>query len=260
MASLFEITSDLRLIINELEENGGELTEELATALDITKENFEQKIEDYCQAITMYNSEVECCKEEKERVNNIQKVKKNIVERLKSKLLDAVKEFGYTGKSGNKIIELSTRKLFTKSTSSVEENESRKGKLTYYFLSYIKELQREGILELGENIDVNGLLASINALAKADYEMPDEFDRTPVEEFIPYTIADLQSINLEISKKVSLYNLITTDSKIGYIVASEELYPDTTSIDKDVAKAILKDDASRITVGELVSKDSLIIK
>lgn len=260
MPSLFEITSDLRLILNELEENGGELTEELASALDITQDNFRNKIEDYCQVITMYNSEVECCKQEKDRVNTIQKTKKNIIERLKLKLLDAVKEFGDTGKSGNKIVELPTRKLYTKSIDSVEENENRKGKLAYYFLSYLRELSKEGILELGENIDVNGLLASINANAKADYETPDEFGKPPVEEFIPYTLADLQSVNLIIDTEVSLYNMITNRSKLGYIVASDELIPSSTEIDKDIAKAILKDDSSRLTVGTLTKKESLIIK
>lgn len=260
MPSLFEITSDLRLILNELEENGGEITEEIATALDITENNFKEKIENYCQVITMYNSEVECCKEEKDRVNTIQKVKKNIIERLKLKLFDAVKEFGYVGKSGNKVIELPTRKLYTKAVDSVEENESRKGKFSYYFLSYLKELSKEGILELGENIDINGLLDSINAIAKADYEMPDELGNTPVEEFIPYTLADLQSVNFVINSSVSFYNMITDKSKLGYLIASEEICPSSTEIDKDVAKAILKDDSSRLTVGNLVKKESLIIK
>ena len=120
-------------------------------------------------------------------------------------------------------------------------------------------------MELGEGIDVNGLLGSINAIAKSEYETPDEFGNSPVEEFIPFTIADLQSVNLEIKESVSLYNMITRDSKVGYLVASDEIHPLSSSVDKDIAKAIIKeslinDDAVRLTVGSLSKKDSLTIK
>lgn len=260
MANIFEIGQELMAIFNELEENGGELTEELAKALDITQENFKNKIESYCQVITMYNSDITCCKEEKDRINNIQKVKKNTVDRIKNVLLDAVKMFGEIGKSGNYTITLPTRKLFTKNTDNVEENESRKNKLSNYFLSYLNELSEQGILELGENIDVNGLLASINAIAKSDYEIPDELGYTPVEEFIPYTLADLQSVNLVFNSQYSLYDLLTTKNSVGYLVASNDFNPTITEVDKDIAKAILKDDNSRLTVASLVKKESLIIK
>lgn len=265
MANIFEIGDKLKAIFNELEENGGELTEELAAELEITQENFEEKIESYCQILTMYKSDAECCKNEKARLDAVKKVKENTIERIKAKLLEAVQLYGETGKSGNKVITLSTRKLFTKSVDSFEEDETRKNKLSYYTLNYLSELSKEGILELGEGIDVNGLLASINAIAKSEYETPDEFGNTPVKEFIPYTIADLQSVNFEIKESVSLYNMITRDSKLGYLVASDEIHPLSSSIDKDVAKAIIKeslinDDAVRLTVGSFSKKDSLTIK
>jgi len=265
MPSIFEIGDKLKAIFNELEENGGELTEELAAELEITQDNFKEKIESYCQVLTMYKSDSECCKNEKARLDTMKKVKDNTIERIKTKLLEAVKLYGEIGKSGNKVITLPTRKLFTKVIESIEENEVRKNKLSYYTLNYLSELSKEGILELGEGIDVNGLLASINAIAKSDYETPDEFGNTPVEEFIPYTIADLQSVNLEIKESVSLYNMITRDSKIGYLIASDEIHSLSSSIDKDVAKAIIKEslmnnEAIRLTVGNLSKKDSLTIK
>lgn len=265
MPNIFEIGDKLKAIFNELEENGGELTEELAAELEITQDNFEEKIESYCQVLTMYKSDAECCKNEKARLDTVKKVKENTIERIKAKLLEAVQLYGETGKSGNKVITLSTRKLFTKSVDSFEEDETRKNKLSYYTLNYLSELSKEGILELGEGIDVNGLLASINAIAKSEYETPDEFGNSPVEEFVPYTIADLQSVNFEIKESVSLYNMITRDSKLGYLIASDEIHPLSSSVDKDIAKAIIKeslmnDDAVRLTVGSLSKKDSLTIK
>lgn len=266
MANIFEIGDHLKAIIDELEENGGELTEELAAELEITQENFNDKVESYCQLITMYKSNIDCCKEEKSRINTIQKVKENIVDKIKLRLLDAVKLYGSTGKSGNKVVELPTRKLYTKNTESVQENENRIDILKKYFIEYIEELQNQGILELGETIDVNGLLAAVNAIIKADYDRyVNEFDdesgfTPPVEEFVPYTLADLQAINVEFKQSISIYNLITSYSNIGYLIASDQVIPSGVSINKDVAKAILKDDDSRLTVGELINKDSLIIK
>lgn len=260
MANIFEIGDKLKAIFSELEENGGELTEELAAELEITQENFEEKIESYCQVLTMYKSDSECCKNEKARLDAIKKVKDNTIDRIKAKLLEAVQLYGETGKSGNKVITLSTRKLYTTNRESVEENESRKGKLAYYFHSYIQELSNQGLLELGENINVQIILDVVNTLAKADYETSDEFGRLSVEEYVPYTLADLQAVKFEINTSVSLYDLLTYNSKIGYLVASSELNPTTTELDKDVAKAILKDDASRLTVGTLNKKESLTIK
>ena len=265
MPNIFELGTALQKVFEEIEENDGELTPELEKELDITSQNFKDKIEAYCQVLTMYNSDIECCKNEKDRINSIQKTKKNNVERIKQRLLEAVEEFGEIGKKGNKVIETPVRKLFTKALTSVEENETRRNKLVYHFLNFIEELSRQGILELGEDIDVNGLLASVNANAKAEYELPDEFGNTPVEEFVPYTIADLQAIKLNITESVSLYNMVTRDSVVGSLIASDEIHPIGSELDKDIAKAILNDallseEASPLTVGSFVKKTSLTIK
>lgn len=265
MPNIFELGTTLQKVFEEIEENGGELTPELEAELDITSQNFKDKIEAYCQVLTMYNSDIECCKNEKDRINSIQKTKKNNVERIKQKLLEAVEEFGEIGKKGNKVIETPIRKLFTKELTSIEENETRRNNLVCHFLNFIGELSQQGILELGEDIDVNGLLASINANAKAEYELPDEFGNSPVEEFVPYTIADLQAIKLNITESVSLYNMITRDSVVGNLIASDEIHPIGSELDKDIAKAILNDallseEASPLTVGSFVKKTSLTIK
>lgn len=260
MAHLYEIENELQQIFNLLEENGGEFTEEIEQALEITQQNLNDKIEAYCHIITMYDSEIDCCKNEKDRINSIQKVKKNAVDRIKFKLLEAVNKFGVPGKTGNKRIDLPTHKLYTIVKDSVSPDQSRIGKLSYYFQSYMKELQSQGLLELGENIDVNGFLDCVNAIIKSEYETPDDLGNTPVEEFVPYTIADLQAVTLHIDAGVSLYNLITSESKLGYLLAANNVTNVVTDCDKDVAKAILKDDNSRLTIATLEKKDSLTIK
>ncbi|MBP3201289.1 MAG: siphovirus Gp157 family protein [Lachnospiraceae bacterium] len=260
MANIFELGSQLQRIFEVIEENDGELTPELEEELNITSENFKDKIEAYCQVLTIYNSDVECCKNEKNRVNSIQNIKKNTIERIKQKLLEAVELFGEIGKTGNKVIETPTRKLFTKGSTSIEEKETRKTKLVQYVLQSLTELQKEGILELGENIDVAGFLASINAIAKADYEMPDEFGNTPVEEFEPYTSADLQAITINCSFEKSLASILSSHANLGYFIATNPIDCQiNSSVDKDIVKAMNKAELP-VTVAQEVKKTSIVIK
>ena len=110
MANIFEIGDKLKAIFSELEENGGELTEELAAELEITQENFEEKIESYCQVLTMYKSDSECCKNEKARLDAIKKVKDNTIDRIKAKLLEAVQLYGII-KTG--VLQASAKQIIT---------------------------------------------------------------------------------------------------------------------------------------------------
>lgn len=260
MANIFELGIALQKVFEEIEENDGELTPELEEELDITSQNFKDKVEAYCQVLTMYNSDIECCKNEKDRINSIQKTKKNNVERIKQRLLEAVEQFGEIGKKGNKVIETPIRKLFTKELTSIEENEIRSKKLVQYVINFIRELQEQGILELGEEIDINGFLTSINAIAKAEHETPDEFGNPPLEEFIPYTVADLQAITINCSFEKSLSSILSSSANLGYFIAANSFACQiNSSIDKDIIKALNNADLN-VTVADEVKKTSLTIK
>lgn len=259
MANIFELGTSLQKVFEEIEENDGELTPELEAELNITSQNFKDKIEAYCQVLTIYKSDVECCKNEKDRVNSIQNVKKNTIERIKQRLLEATEMFGEIGKKGNRVIETPTRKLYTQERSSIEENELRSKKLVQYVLDFIKELQQQGVLELGEEIDINGFLTSINTIAKAEHEMPDEFGNPPLEEFIPYTLADLQAVNFNFNVENSLYSILTNNSAIGMFIAENPFVGNIdSSLNKDVAKALI--DNQKLTVAQQISKTSIVIK
>lgn len=260
MPNIFDLGVQLQKIFEVIEENDGELTPELEEELDITSKNFKDKIEAYCQVLTIYNSDVECCKNEKDRVNSIQKVKKNTIEKIKQRLIEAVEQFGEIGKSGNKVVETPTRKLYTKGSTSIEENEVRSKKLVYYVLNFIRELQEQGILELGNEIDINGFLASINAIAKAEHDEPDAFGNPPLEEFEPYTVADLQAITINCSFEKSLSSILSSNANLGYFIAANPFACQiNSSIDKDVVKALNKAELT-VTVADEVKKTSIVIK
>ena len=135
--TLYEISDELQQIVNTIEENGGEIDEYTEEALQIKQEELETKIENYCNLITILKSDVECCKNEKQRINSLQNTKKNIVDKLRERILEAVLKWGNEGKSGNKVLDLSTRKLFTKCKETFVPNEERIATFSKYFQSYL---------------------------------------------------------------------------------------------------------------------------
>lgn len=195
--SLYEISDELQQIINNIEENGGEIDEFTEEALKIKQEELETKIENYCNVITMINSDVDCCKNEKQRINNIQNTKKNMVEKLKTRILEAVLKWGSDGKSGNKVLNLPTRKLFTKTTEKFVADDDRIATLSRFVQSYILELKKQGILMTGQDIDLKGMMAAINTIIRAE---KGEF-------YEPFTLNDLSYVKLNINSECSLSEL-----------------------------------------------------
>lgn len=249
--SLYEITEDLRLICSDLEENGGELTDELAELLTINQNNLKEKLSNYRKAILHYNSIVECSKNEKKRLNDRQKVKENIINRLKSNILLAVKEFGYDGKSGNKIIELDDVTFYTKNTKIVNYNEDRVNLLINTLFAYIYELNSEGLLALGKDFDVQSLMDIINEQIKTSLENPDDF--------IPFTVQDLNCIEIEINVKKNLAELISDENLAKTVITTNNCNIKPT-YNKDTLKTMLSLAEDNITVGYKDVSESLCMK
>ena len=75
MANIYNIQQDLLAIFDELEENGGELTPELEEQLNISQEEFRDKIKSYSNVIKMLENDIYNIKEEKARLSDLQKSK-----------------------------------------------------------------------------------------------------------------------------------------------------------------------------------------
>lgn len=253
--SLYEIQDELRQIIDTIEENGGEIDEFTGEALEIKQEEFESKIESYCNAITILKSEAECCKNEKQRINNLQNTKKNIIEKLRDRILDAVLVWGTTGKTGNKVLNLPTRKLFTKFTPTFIPNEDRIATLSTYFKSYILELKRNGILVTGQDIDLKGMMAAINALIRTEKG----------ENYPPFTVNDLNYIEYRFTGKYSLAQMFDGSHDFLFdIINSPNVEVSTEANEKDAKQSIVTATELGIeptcTIGAVVDKPSLTIK
>lgn len=265
--SLYEISAELRGILNSAMENDGEISEEDYNKLVITKENLTEKISDYCKAIALNKYDVDACKCEKKRINDGQQVKAHLIEKLKSRLLDAVVEFGQEkeGKNGTTYtIDAGTFKLFTKNLIKFVTDEYRTNLLKNTFLSYFRELFINGVL-IADNLkeernldeEVSSLLGAINSIAKCTFELDLENRVAPVDltEWVDFTIEDLKALTFSFNFEITAKDLITDGTYIA------QAYSNLFGL-RDVNATVIPvvGDEENITLGQNQTNASLTIK
>lgn len=155
--SIYQITNEHQLIINQIIELDGELTPELETALTINKEQLEQKGINYAYVIKQLDSDCEQIDAELKRLQQLKKVRTNLAERLKNTISDAMNLYEVEK------IETPLIKLSFRNSESVEiTNESQ---LDACFIvtktvsspdkKAIKDAIKNGVLVCGATISYN---------------------------------------------------------------------------------------------------------
>lgn len=119
MANIFQINQQYLQIAQILEENGGEITEELESELAINREQLETKGINYALVIRQIDGESEILDREIKRLQGLKKAKDNVLERLKNTIKDAMLLHGVDSIKGD-LINLSIRKS---PASVIVENE-----------------------------------------------------------------------------------------------------------------------------------------
>lgn len=104
----------MQLIINELVANGGELTDELQQMLEITQSELNNKATGYAQVIRAMQYDNDIVDAEIKRLQEIKRVRKNAVERLKNALSGAMQQFDMD------VIETPISKISFRSSQTVE--------------------------------------------------------------------------------------------------------------------------------------------
>lgn len=248
--SIYQISDELQLIINEIEENGGEITEDIEQKLAISQDELESKIDNYCNIIASVNSNIDFCKKEKQRINDLQNTKKTLVDTLKKRVLEAVERFGYEGKSGNKVIDTQTHKLFTKNTQLVIVDRERYELICNEAINYISELDTNGILDGSDNVDLSCMLAAINSIIGAGRE-----------DFVPFTISDLCSCRYTMEFSVNLLDLMRNPYILEVLRTFQTYKAEEDSV--LLKNSLLADKESgknNFTVAQLSTNTSLTIK
>jgi hypothetical protein len=120
MAALWQLTQDELSFIALMEENGGELTDEIAEELAIRRDNFQHKAQAYAKFILKLESEAEQAAAEIKRIQALKKAKENTVARLRESLLAALMVFTEEDAKGIRRYETPLAKLSTRKSQAVE--------------------------------------------------------------------------------------------------------------------------------------------
>ena len=91
--NIYNIQTEYQLLVNELIDNGGELTPELELALQITKDNFHSKSENYAYITKQFDGEMDIIDNEIKRLQQAKKSREKTIQRLKDTIEMAMLTF-----------------------------------------------------------------------------------------------------------------------------------------------------------------------
>lgn len=254
MANIFNIQQDFIDISNELEDNGGELTPELEEKLQVTQESFKDKIKSYSNVIKMLETDIKSIKEEKNRLNDLQKSKENTIEKLKNIVVSAIEEFGDTNRSGNKFVDYGTGKISIKNTQAVEVEESSVNRFINRLITGFKWYSDINQFE-GGLVNTEDVLDFVNTKSPAEEEDDVDIDT--------YTMRDIERINASIDVDINIPSLISTKTGIDLLrsLLKYNIFNIKAKVDKKAIKDDAKSDEHFMPVyAKLVNNKSLIIK
>lgn len=118
--TLYELTSEHHLIMDAIEEAGGEITPEIEAMLAINEDNFLTKAEGYAEIIAKYTILAENAKTRKAQCERVQRVAENAVKRMKERIAQAMEEYNLPK------VEVGMHKLSFRTSQAVEITDEAK--------------------------------------------------------------------------------------------------------------------------------------
>lgn len=249
MANIYQISQELLNIFDIIEENEGELTPELEEQLTITRESFNEKIKNYGNVVKMLQNDIAEIKNEKARLNDLQKSKEKTIERIKQIMIEAIELFGDTNKNGNKFVDYGTGKISIRTTQAVEVDEDS---INTFVNRFITGLTWYGI----QNQLDSGIIDPTSLITYANQKRNEE------EEDYDFTIEDMSKLNANIDLKISIKNLLSTDK--GFELAKALIkfgqFNVKATADKTEIKREAKENNTMPSFATLVNNQSVTIK
>lgn len=245
--NIFEINSKLLSIIDEIEENEGEITPEIAAVLQATKENFNEKVKNYVNVIKTLENDIRLIKEEKDRLSNIQKSKEKTIDKLKDILVETTKMFGSETKSGGLAVDYGFGKIHIRKSEVVELDADTADKIVREFNSCMKLYSMQHMLD-STNVTKNDIIEYIK--------------NTDDLNFGEATITnnDLSNLRANISLNIDLDKL-TDEEGLALLANLYEHYQFDikANVSKTDIKYSIKNGINPI-FANLVEKENIIIK
>jgi hypothetical protein len=138
--NIFQISQELLDIEQELEDNGGELTEELEAKLSVSQSDFKTKVKSYSDVIKSIKADIKLIDEETSRLKELKESKNKVIARLEKIIIWAVDMFGDSTKSGGKFIDFGTGKVSVRNTEKVEVDEEFAEDAVTRFMEEIRQV------------------------------------------------------------------------------------------------------------------------
>lgn len=253
--NIWQIQQELLSIFDELEENGGELTEKLEQQLAISQEDFRSKVESYTNVIKSVKSDIAAIDEETKRLAALKKSKNGLIERLSKVVIKAVEMFGETTKSGGKFFDYGTGKVSVRNSVKLVLNDDKIEAISSELCKAVACEAMMGSASNRENFTFEDIIQRCKNHTK--------YDETGqvVEVSEDVTKEDIQNTVVEITFKEHIQDLMKGD---GYnLLKNLFMYNSGTAMIPKIDKTILKKEvaaSSDITIGELVDNKTLTIK
>ena len=254
MASIYNIQQNLFDIFNQIEENCGEITPELEEQLNISKDEFEDKIKSYTCVIHQLESDLCAIKEEKARLDSIKKSKEKTIESLKRIMIEAIQLFGNTSKNGTKFIDYGTGKVSLRKSESIEIDDDKLKTFTNRFISYFTWLRYQNTFDQTE-LNCKEITEYCNKIRDDDSE------ENLV--FTDFTEEDMTKIQADLDFRISLKDIISTEEGRNLMRAILNYSTDISAkpvIDKKALKDEIKSTSVCPTFATFVTKQNVIIK
>jgi hypothetical protein len=245
--NIFDISKELLDIFQELEENGGELTDELESRLAITQADFQAKVKSYTDVIKYTNAEIDLIDKEIARLKSLKESKNKAIDRLESIVIWAVSKFGDTTKAGNKFIDFGTGKVTVRNSEKVEVDTDIADTVVKNVFSYLNMLNFTKELNYTENINSSDVVKAIGEMENPVNITEEEFNNIDAS----------LSINFNLKKLLDSKGIEFTKQFLNFV----QSYKTKSNISKTALKPILeKNEVDLHNIASLVHNQTLSIK
>lgn len=253
--NIWQIQQDLLSIFNELEENGGELTEELEEQLAISQEDFRSKVESYTNVIKSVKADIAAIDQESKRLAELKKSKTAMVDRLSKVIIEAVEMFGDTTKNGGKFFDYGTGKVSIRNSQKVEIDEDKLDAISGELCRAIAGEAMMGNASNREDFTYEDIIQRCKK-----HIVYDDKGNPEIQSF-DITKEDINNTIVEITLKEHIQDLMKGD---GFNILKQLfMYNSNTSMSPKIDKNILKkeiDASTDITIGKVIPNQTLTIK
>jgi len=228
MGSVFNLVEQYNLLMQEIEELGGEITPEIAEQLNIKEEELANKVRAYYYVIKTAEGQIQLAKDEQERLMNVRKSKEGLIKRLKKTVDLAVETFGtIKPKAVGKSLDLGDLKVWQKKTvalditGDIDDDRFCNKQLTISvsYDKYNKIIDRLVALLVEFSIDVPITTIVPNKDILKEWLIENEEyikeQRSIMEENVR-AINDIEKLEFNIDQKLALYTQLNHNSTVVF--------------------------------------------